>query len=99
MNAGGNSVRSEFTNKAVPINAKLIQTKSENIQVPSGLTPGTDRRDLQARDGAERVIVAARDLLAKPTHFRALLQLDETDRSLQVRQIVFIARVCHFVIP
>src|SRR6202011_661904 len=76
-----------------------VQMETQNIKMPGGFAVGENRRSLDFLALRESIRILPGNACTETAHFRALVQLDKTDRRLNVGKVVLEPRVEYFVIP
>src|SRR5215470_7841442 len=99
MNRGADAAVLEFFDDAIAADGEKVVIHLNDVEMPSVLNVIRDNRGEEALERIEFARVAICQGDAEPAHVLSLFELDETDRGLQVREIVFIADVLNVVAP
>jgi len=89
----------EFVDEFVPVDVQKLQIQPDRKQMPGTNAIRFVRRHLDLPNRRKTLDVLLRDLFALPTHCLSAIQLMDTDRSRNVRQVVLETRRHDLVIP
>src|SRR5690242_1706359 len=99
MHAGVHTAGLQFLHKLVPAKSQPFFVHPENVEMPRAGAIQKNGRNFQAGIVSKGTVVTIGDRLAPGPHGIALRELYQSDRRLQVGEIVFVAGLVHLVVP